>query len=67
MTINWNLRNSYLGKIIKNVNFDEIPGFELGIFGVWDQHTTTALFLSLNCAAKKLVFINGTYIFVKSI
>ena len=56
-----------MGKIIKNVNFDEIPGFKPGTLEVLDQHTAIALFLSLSPSAKKLVFINRAYIFVERI
>ena len=52
-------RNS--GKIIKKVNFGETHGFKPGTFELRDQCATTALFLSLSQAAKKLLFINGTY------
>ena len=54
-----------LGKIINNVNFEEIPGFEPWTFRVWDQRATIALFLRLRRAEKKILFINVTYIFVK--
>ena len=61
MTINWNPRNSKFG----GNHYYEIPGFQPGTFGVWDQRTTTALFLSLSSAAKKLVFTKRAYNFVK--
>ena len=56
-----------MGKIIKNVNFDEIPGFKPETIGISDQRATTALFLSLSRAAKKILSINQAYIFVKRI
>ena len=45
-----------MGKIIENVNFDEIPGFEPGTFRVRDQRATTALFLSLSRSQKTCVY-----------
>ena len=54
-----------LGKNIKDANFDEIPRFEQGNLRVWDQYSTTALFLSLSRTAKKLLIINVAHIFVK--
>ena len=38
-----------------------MPGFEPGTVSMWDQNATSALFLSLSPAPKKLVFINGAY------
>ena len=61
------LESQNLREIIKNVDFDEISGFQQGTLGVWDQSATTALLLGLSRAAKKLVFINGAYIFVKRV
>ena len=61
------LATQNLGKIIKNVNFDKNPRYEPGTFKVWDQHATTAIYFGLGHNAKKLVFINGAYIFVKRV
>ena len=47
-----------MGKIVKNVNFNEIPKYEQGTFKLRDQRTTIALFLSLSQVGKKVVFIN---------